>query len=117
MIPNTTLDARPNLIDSNVKYFIGATLNNCHQFKDKYFNGIFNIGLFIGFVIILGIILIMKYKGNKNTKDIADIERKNREFIIYKLLKIKQENQDDRRMRNGLITNLPTYGESVPRNR
>ena len=109
--------ARPNLIETNVKYFIGSTLNNCHQFKDKYFNNLFNIGLFIGFIVILGIILFVKYRGNKNAKEIELSKKKDREFIIFKLLKIKQENIDDRRMRNGLITNLPTYNESVPLNR
>ena len=107
---------KPNLIENNVRYFLGATLNNCHKFKENYFNNIFNISLFIGFIVLVIIILLIKYKGNKSSKEIELKNKKDREYIIYKLLKIIREHIDDRRIRNDLITNLPMYNETAPTN-
>ena len=100
---------KPQLIENNVKYFINSTLNNCHEFKEKYFNNIYNISLFVGIVFFIIIILTINYKGNKNTKEIELQKARDKQHIIQKLLKIKQENIDDRRMRNNLITDLPIY--------
>lgn len=104
---------KPDLIENNVKYFIGQSLNNCHAFKDKYYNNIFNIVVLVCFILLIGIILFFNYKGNKSTKDIRIKQQKDKEYIIHKLLKIKQENIDDRKMRNNLITNLPIYNKNI----
>ena len=103
------ISLKPNLIENNVKYFLGSTLSNCHKFKEKYFNNIFNIGIFIGFLSLVTIILVFKYKGNKNTKEIELQKRRDKQFIIQRLLKIKQENIRDTNTKNNLITNLPIY--------
>lgn len=103
------ISIKPNLIENNVKYFLGSTLSNCHKFKEKYFNNIFNIGIFIGFLSLVTIILVFKYKGNKNTKEIELQKRRDKQFIIQRLLKIKQENIRDTNTKNNLITNLPIY--------
>ena len=108
---------KPNLIENNVKYFIGSTLNSCHKFKENYFNNIFNMCLLVGFIGLLAIVLFIKYKGNKSAKEIELTKRKDRDYIIYRLLKLKQENIDDRRMRNNLITNMPFYNETTPMNK
>lgn len=102
----------PQLIESNVKFFLNSTLNNCHKFKEDYFNNIYNIGLFIGFIIFIGVILFINYKGDKTSKEIENKKQLDKQYIIQRLLKIKQENIDDRKMRNNLITNLPIYKQS-----
>ena len=104
---------KPQLIENNVKYFMNSTLDSCHKFKDKYYNNLYNVGLFIGFFIILGIILFVNYKGNKTTKELEQQKHNDREYIIKQLLKIKKENIDDRKIRNNLITNLPLYNEKI----
>jgi len=108
---------KPNLIENNVKYFIGSTLNSCHKFKENYFNNIFNVSLLVGFIGLLAIVLFIKYKGNKSAKEIELTKKKDRDYIIHRLLKLKQENIDDRRMRNNLITNMPFYNETTPMNK
>ena len=55
----------------------------------------------------------MNYKGNKTTKELEMKKQTDRHYIIRRLLKIKQENIDDRMMRNNLITNLPLYNEKI----
>jgi len=44
----------PRLVESGVKYFLNETLKQCHIFKERFHNWIFNIGLFLLFLIILG---------------------------------------------------------------
>lgn len=104
---------KPELTEKNVKYFIGSTLKKCHSFKENYFNNIYNISLFVGFIVFLGIILFVNYKGNKSSKEIEIKKQKDKQIIIHKLLKLKQENIDDRKFRNNLITNLPIYNEKI----
>tara|TARA_B100001094_G_C17732397_1_gene577189 strand:- start:221 stop:550 length:330 start_codon:yes stop_codon:yes gene_type:complete len=104
---------KPKLIEDNVKYFLGQSLNNCHNFKEHYFSNIYNIAFFIGFILLIGIILFFNYKGNKSAKEIRIKQQRDKEHIILKLLKIKRENIDDRKMRNNLITNLPIYNQNI----
>jgi hypothetical protein len=103
------LDNIPELVEPNVKYFLNSTLKNCSKFKEKYINSIYNLSLTILFFIILGIILIYNYKGEKSTKEIQIKKQKDKEYILKQLIKIKQQNVDDRRMQHNLITNLPLY--------
>jgi hypothetical protein len=49
---------KPVLTEPGVKYFLHQTLKQCHIARDNFHNLVFNIGLFIGFLIILGLILI-----------------------------------------------------------
>tara|TARA_B100000902_G_C27297105_1_gene910639 strand:- start:1517 stop:1834 length:318 start_codon:yes stop_codon:yes gene_type:complete len=100
---------KPNLIESNVKYFLNSTLENSHKFKENYFNNIFNIVAFISLVLFIIIILLVKYKGTKNTKEIELKKKLDKQYIIQRLLKIKQDNINERNLKNNLITNLPVY--------
>ena len=36
--------SKPMLTEPGVKYFLNETLKQCHQFKEKHNNMIFNIG-------------------------------------------------------------------------
>lgn len=99
----------PNLIENNVKYFLNSTLENTNNFKQKYFNNIFNIVTFIGITVLITIILCIKYKGNKNTKEIQLKRDKDRQYIIQRLIKIKKDNISEKNREHNLITNLPVY--------
>ena len=35
---------RPRLIEPGMKYFINASLEQCHQFKSKHYNFLYNLG-------------------------------------------------------------------------
>tara|TARA_Y100000591_G_C21850418_1_gene711337 strand:- start:47 stop:373 length:327 start_codon:yes stop_codon:yes gene_type:complete len=99
----------PELVEPNVKYFLNSTLKKCNKFKAKYMNFIYNIGLTLLFFTILSIILMYNYKGKKTAKELLLKKQKDKEYILKQLIKIKQQNVDDRRMQNNLITNLPLY--------
>lgn len=68
--------------------------------------GIFNIGLFFGFLLILGLILIYKYKGKLTP---SEIQQKNKEKQEYILSKIKIFQNAKRIAHQELITGLPAW--------
>lgn len=99
---------KPALVEPGVKYFIGSTLKQCREFKDKNITILFNITLFIVFITILSCILIYRYKGKPTIAEIEIKNRKKQEYIISKLQKIafiKQQNSER------LITNLPSWSD------
>lgn len=97
---------KPLLTEPGVKYFLHQTLKQCHVVKEKFHNTIFNIGLFIAFLIILGLILLYKYKGKLSP---VEIEKKNKEKQQYILSKIKNFQEAKRIAHQELITGLPNW--------
>jgi hypothetical protein len=97
---------KPALTEPGVKYFLNQTLKQCHIAKNNFHNIVFNIGLFIGFLIILGLILLYKYKGRLTP---TEVERKNKEKQQYILSKIKNFEQAKRISQQELITGLPAW--------
>jgi septal ring-binding cell division protein DamX len=97
---------KPMLTEPGVKYFINETLKQCHQFKEKHQNMIFNIGLLITFFIILGIMLVYKYKGKLTPEEIEQKELVKKQYILSKI-----RNFQDAKIRaqQELITGLPHW--------
>ena len=97
---------KPILTEPGVKYFLNETLKQCHIIKNNFHNTIFNIGMLIFFLIILGAILLYKYKGRLTS---VEIQQKNREKQQYILSKIKNFQEAKKRAHNELITGLPEW--------
>jgi hypothetical protein len=97
---------KPSLTEPGVKYFLNQTLKQCHIIKNNFHNTIFNIGLLIGFLIVLGLILLYKYKGKLTP---VELERKNKEKQQYVLSKIKIFQEAKRKAHQELITGLPQW--------
>lgn len=95
-----------NLIEPGVKYFLKETLKNCNKKRVIYNNNLFNLWLFLGFLIILGIFLYYKFK-TKPTKQ--DLEKREKLKETYILNKVKSLNEKAARERQELITNLPKF--------
>jgi hypothetical protein len=98
--------SKPNLTEPGVKYFLNQTLKQCHVIKNNFHNTIFNIGLFIAFLIVLGLILLYKYKGKLTP---VEINKKNQEKQQYVLSKIKNFQEAKRKAHQELITGLPQW--------
>ncbi len=98
--------SKPMLIEPGVKYFLNETLKQCHLFKEKHQNMMFNIGLLIGFFFILGILLLYKYKGKLTLEEIyqKDLEKKR-----YILSKIRNYQDAKTKAQQELITGLPHW--------
>lgn len=99
-------NTRPMLTEPGVKYFINETLKQCHRFKEQYQNMMFNIILLILFFIILGILLLYKYKGKLTPEEIKQNESLKKQYILSKI-----KNYQDAKIRTQqeLITGLPHW--------
>jgi len=97
---------KPILTEPGVKYFLSETLKQCKDFKDKYYNTLFNISLGFALLLIISIILIFKYKGKLTP---AEKESKNREKQQYILTKIKNYQNAKQIAQQELITGLPQW--------
>lgn len=95
-----------SLVEPGVKYFIGNSLKQCRDFKNKYYNLFFNIGVFILFSIALSAFLMYKYKGNITPAEIEIKNRKKQEYIVSKLQNIARIRKD---MSYKIITDLPSW--------
>ena len=97
---------RPMLTEPGVKYFINETLKQCHQFKEKYHNLNLNIGLLVVFFIILGILLLYKYKGKITPEEIEEKELQKKQYILSK---IRNYQDAKTKAQQKLITGLPQW--------
>lgn len=98
--------SKPMLTEPGVTYFLNETLKQCHKFKEKYQNMVINIGLLIVFFIILGILLLYKYKGKLTPEEIEQKELNKKQYILSKI-----RNYQDAKLRSQqeLITGLPHW--------
>jgi hypothetical protein len=97
---------KPALIEPGVKYFLHQTLKQCHIIKSNFNNILFNLILFISFLLLLGGILLYKYKGRLTP---FEKEQKTKEKQQYILSKIKMVQDSKRRAHQELITGLPEW--------
>lgn len=97
---------KPTLTEPGVKYFLNQTLKQCHIIKNNFHNTVFNIGLLMAFFIVLGLILLYKYKGKLTP---VEVERKNKEKQQYVLSKIQIFQEAKRKAHQELITGLPQW--------
>jgi hypothetical protein len=97
---------RPRLTEPGVKYFINESLKQCHRFKEQYQNTMFNIGLLVFFFIILGFLLLYKYKGKLTPEEIEQKESLKKQYILSKI-----KNYQDAKIKTqqSLITGLPHW--------
>ena len=73
---------KPTLIEPGVKYFLNQTLKQCHIIKEKYNNVLFNISLFICFMLVLGGILLYKYKCRLTPHEKAEKNKEKQQYIL-----------------------------------
>jgi len=74
--------SQPSLVEPGVKYFLRETLKNCHTYKEKYKNQLFNLSIFLGFVFIVGAILMYKYKGKPTTEEINQKDTEKKQYVL-----------------------------------
>ncbi len=103
---NFDTPSKPLLIEPGVKYFLNQSLKQAHIIKEQYHNLIYNIGMFILFLMLLGGILIYKYKGKLTPIEIA---QRNLEKQQYILERIKNFQIAKRKAHQELITGLPEW--------
>ena len=97
---------KPILTEPGTKFFLSETLKQCHIIRNQFHNIVFNVGLFIFFLLVLGAILLYKYKGRLTP---VEKQRKDVEKQQYILSKIKNLQQAKKIAHQELITGLPNW--------
>jgi hypothetical protein len=97
---------KPRLIEPGIKYYINASLEQCHLIKHKYYNFVYNLGLFISFTLLVCAILYYKYTIKHNTKLQLEKQKQESEYILNKL-KFMQDYRNTQV--STLVTDLPTW--------
>ena len=96
----------PKLIEPGTRYFLNASLNRCSEIKNKYYNTVFNISVFIFLTCIIFLVLYFKYKGRLSKHEMEIRENQKREYVMSK---IKNYQDTRRKEQQQLITNLPKW--------
>ena len=96
----------PALIENNVKQFLSARLQNSHHIKTTYYNGMYNMVLFFLLLVVVGGVLMYKYKGKPTPEDKA---RKTYEQQQYILSLIRTQQLEKMRSHQELLTGLPHW--------
>jgi len=97
-------ESLPKLIESSSKLFLNHALKESHEYKIKTYNLIFNLALGIGFFLIGGIILYIRWKSQPTPYEKRLKMMRDREIILHKIRNF----QDDRkRAQYSDITKLP----------
>jgi hypothetical protein len=97
---------RPVLVEPDFKYYLNLTLKKCHQFKESYYNTVFNIVLFVSFCVGIGIFLYVKYKGKLTPDEVAFREMQKQQYILDRIKNFQISKQ---RAQQELITGLPHW--------
>jgi hypothetical protein len=98
--------SKPMLTEPGVKYFLNATLKQCHTFKESHHNMMFNISMLVGFLVLLGSLLLYKYKGRLSREEMREKEEEKKRYILSK---IRNFQQSKLRAQQELITGLPHW--------
>jgi hypothetical protein len=103
---DSTHFSKPILIEPGIKYFFNETLKQCREFRNTHNNIIFNISLFLFFLITLAAILLYKYKGKLSPSEKYEKDRIKQQYILSK---IKNFQNAKRIASQELITGLPGW--------
>ena len=80
------------LIEPGVKSFLKLSLQNCRQMKERYYNTIFNACTFVGFIIVVGTILFIKYKTKPTPDEVEQRKQFQREYVLSQLKLVNAKN-------------------------
>ena len=98
----------PLLTEPGVKYFLGQSLKGCNKIREKYYNTMFNVLIFVLFWVILGSILTYKYNGKLSQQQQKQKDIEKQQYIVSKIANLQYEKQ---KMRQDLITSLPKFND------
>jgi hypothetical protein len=97
---------KPILTEPGVKYFLSEALKQSHIIRENFHNTLFNIGMLIFFLLILGAILVYKYKGKLTPVEISKNNNQKQQYILEKIKNFQIAKQ---RAQQELITGLPHW--------
>lgn len=105
----TKYEEYSNLVDPKILNFFSKNLKKCHEFKNNYYTFVYNMIYLLIFISIVFLILFIKYKGQKNSYENKIKQKKEKEYILAKLIHINKMSQQNSKNNLNLITDLPSF--------
>jgi F0F1-type ATP synthase membrane subunit a len=103
----------PRLIEPSVKHYLFDTLHRCREHKAVIYGWVFNIGLFVIIMLVLGIVLFFCRK-RKLTPYEKDMKmQKEQEYILSKIRQYQTDVRNRPSHSTSSITNLPTTRDNI----
>lgn len=97
----------PVLIEANMKDYLFNTLKQCHTTRVNIYYYIFNIGIFLLFVAVVGTVL---YRCNTNKPTEYERQQKllrDQQYVMSKIRYYKDEVDSRENQHNTRLTDLP----------
>lgn len=94
------------LIDNSFYYHMDSTLRQCHNTRINLYYHVLNIGIFLLFVLIFGVVLYFCYINKKSDADRINDIHKDQQYVLSKI-KFYKDEMDKQSNIVSTITNLP----------
>jgi hypothetical protein len=100
---------KPVLTEPGVKYFMSEVLKTCKDKKSVFTNNIFNLVLFLIFILIMGGFLYYKYRGRLTPEEKDAKLREQKQDVLARLNALNVKIESSKRGSAGMITDLPMW--------
>lgn len=100
---------KPVLTEPGVKYFMNEVLKTCNERKSLFTNSIFNLVLFLLFVLIVGGFLYYKYRGKLTPEEKEAKMREQKQDILARLNALNVKIESTKKGVANMITDLPMW--------
>ena len=97
---------RPRLIEPTSKYYMSEILHKCHDTRLSVYQYSLNIGVFIVFIVVTGIVLYYCYRSKLTPEEEYNKKIKEQEYILSKI-RVYKDHQRTIHSKSD-ITALPT---------
>jgi hypothetical protein len=100
---------KPVLTEPGVKYFMNEVLKTCKDKKTIFTNSIFNLVLFLIFVLIIGGFLYYKYRGRLTPEEKEAKFREQKQDVLARLNALNIKIESNKKGGANMITDLPMW--------
>lgn len=97
----------PRLIENSAKNYLLQTLQKCHNNRVSIYYYALNIGVFILFVGVVGLVLYYCSKQKLSDYDKQQKNLKDQQYILSKIRYYQEDKKQENQSRISDITNLP----------
>ena len=100
---------KPVLTEPGVKYFMSEVLKTCKDKKAVFTNNIFNLVLFLIFLLIMGGFLYYKYRGRLTPEEKDAKFREQKQDVLARLNALNVKIESNKKGVANMITDLPMW--------
>ena len=96
----------PRLIEPRVRGYLYDTLHKCHEYKTTFYSWVFNITMFVIFILTISTVLYFCKKKQLTPQEKAEKMLSDQNYVLSKI----RQYQMDQKRKSTMIIDLPfTY--------